>query len=173
MRTPPKPSINLLRGWPSPDLLPAHLLSAAAHRVLADKETYVPILQYGPDEGHMPLRLALADWLADHYRTAPDVNRICITGGASQNLACVLQKFTDPLWTRAIWVVAPCYHLACAMFEDAGFAGRLRAVPEDNHGIDLDFLDRQMSKLEKEEAVDDSLSHGKVRLAPLAAVNVY
>ncbi|KAL7821098.1 Aspartate/tyrosine/aromatic aminotransferase [Trichoderma gracile] len=146
-----KKQINLLRGWPSPALLPAALLSSATQRILASPSTSVPLLQYAPDEGYQPLRERLAEWLGRHYGVEPDANRICVTGGASQNLACVLQSFTDPGWTRAVWMVAPCYHLAGAIFEDAGFRGRLRAVPEDEEGVDVGELERRMEAWERDE----------------------
>ncbi|KAH6607941.1 hypothetical protein Trco_004254 [Trichoderma cornu-damae] len=139
-----KRQINLLRGWPAPNLLPADLLSAACQRVLADPVESVPVLEYAPDEGYQPLRERLAQWLGRHYGVEPDANRICITGGASQNLACILQSFTDPHYTRAVWMIAPCYHLAGAIFEDSGFAGRLRAVPEDDEGLDIERLERML-----------------------------
>ena len=144
--------INLVRGWPAPDLLPAHLLSSAAARVLAEPSSSTPILQYGPSAGHEPLREGLARWFGRHYHVDPDPARICITGGASQNLANVLQSFTDPVCTRAVWLVAPCYHLASAIFDDAGFRGRLRATPEDDEGIDLQALEDKIQELEKSEA---------------------
>jgi DNA-binding transcriptional MocR family regulator len=78
-------------------------------------------------------------------------DRIAITGGASQSLACLLQSFTDPAQTLAVWIVAPCYFLACPIFADAGFAGRLRAVPEDEEGIDLAVLEREMCALEEKQ----------------------
>lgn len=152
-----KQQINLLRGWPSPHLLPADLLSAACQRVLADPVESVPILQYAPDEGYQPLRERLAQWLGRHYGVEPDANRICITGGASQNLACVLQSFTDPHYTRAVWMVAPCYHLAATVFEDSGFAGRLRAVPEDDEGLDIEELERRLEALESKERLESHL----------------
>ncbi|KAM4055692.1 aminotransferase class I and II domain-containing protein [Hirsutella rhossiliensis] len=138
----PRPTklINLMRGWPSPGVLPASLLSAACQRALAHPAESTPLLQYGPDAGHEPLREGLARWLARHYGVEPDARRICVTGGASQSLACVLQSFTDPVYTRAVWVVEPCYHLACGIFDDAGFAGRLRAVPGDDEGVDVEAL---------------------------------
>ncbi|KAI0432067.1 pyridoxal phosphate-dependent transferase [Xylaria sp. FL1042] len=80
-----------------------------------------------------------------------EADRITITGGASQSLACLFQSFTDPAYTLAVWVVAPCYFLACPIFEDSGFAGRLRAVPEDAEGADIVFLEREMLALEKRE----------------------
>ncbi|POR32348.1 Uncharacterized protein TPAR_07450 [Tolypocladium paradoxum] len=148
----PTKHINLMRGWPSPDVLPASLLSAACQRVLTDPAEYTPILQYGPSAGHQPLRDGLAQWLGRHYGVEPDAERICITGGASQNLACILQSFTDPNYTRAVWIIAPCYYLACGIFEDSGFAGRLRATPEDDEGIDLEALERSINELDDHES---------------------
>lgn len=148
----PAKQINLMRGWPSPDVLPAGLLSAACQRLLADPADYTPILQYGPSQGHGPLRDGLARWLGRHYGVDPDPDRICITGGASQSLACILQSFTDPAYTRAGWLIAPCYYLACGIFDDAGLAGRLRASPEDDEGVDLDALAAQMARVDEQAA---------------------
>jgi DNA-binding transcriptional MocR family regulator len=146
-----KKLINLLRGWPSPDLLPAALISSATSRILADPAIATPILQYGPDPGNQGLRVGLAGWLGRHYRVEPDPERICITGGASQNLANILQSFTDPVCTKAVWITAPCYHLACAIFDDSGFRGRLKAVPEDDEGVDLKVLEQKIQALEQVE----------------------
>lgn len=151
--------LNFLRGWPSPDLLPASLLSSACQRVLSDKTEYTEILEYGADEGLPRLRNGLAQWLGRHYGVVPDAERICITGGASQNLACVLQSFSDVNYTRAVWVVAPCYHLASAIFEDAGFAGRLHAIPEDQEGIDLEVFEQNLRLFQEKDAETE---HGKV-----------
>lgn len=140
---PKKKLVNLLRGWPSPNVLPAQILKAAANKVLSDPSVFVPGLQYGPDPGYQPLREELSGFLNRAYGTgAPDAERICITGGASQSMACLLQSYTDPAYTKAVWAIAPCYYLACPIFEDSGFRGRLRAVPEDGEGIDLDWLER-------------------------------
>ncbi|PFH59112.1 hypothetical protein XA68_12778 [Ophiocordyceps unilateralis] len=141
--------INLLRGWPSPTVLPASLLSGACQRVLADATASTSVLQYGPDRGHQPLREGLASWLAQQYGVGRDAERICITGGASQSLACILQSFTDPSYTRAVWIVEPCYHLGCGIFEDAGFGGRLRAAPGDEEGVDVDGLERMMKEVDE------------------------
>jgi DNA-binding transcriptional MocR family regulator len=138
----PLQQINLFRGWPAPALLPSSILLEASKRVLNDHSLATPSLLYGPDPGYQPLREEIATWLSEYYSTEWTVpNRICITGGASQNLACLLQVYTDPSYTKNIYMVAPTYFLACRIFEDNGFAGRLRAVPEDVEGVDIAYLE--------------------------------
>jgi hypothetical protein len=78
--------------------------------------------------------------------------RITITGGASQNLACLLQVFSDPLFTRNVWIVSPAYMLAFRIFQDSAL--KLRAVPEDNEGIDIDFLRREIKKSEEKAVAE-------------------
>ncbi|CAG8167940.1 unnamed protein product [Penicillium nalgiovense] len=138
----PKP-IDLLTGWPNPALLPAPILRHSATTVLSNPSIATPALLYGPDEGYEPLRTHIAAWLSDFYQPREPISskRICITGGASQNLACVLQTFTDPVYTRNVWMVAPTYHLAARIMDDAGFAGRLRGIPEDDEGVNIALLE--------------------------------
>ena len=147
-----KPLINLLRGWPSPSLLPADLIKTAAHAVLSNPSISTDALLYGPDPGYEPLREAIAQWLTSFYQPSTTINakRICITGGASQNLGCMLDVYTDAEYTRKIWIVAPAYFLAFRIFEDAGFAGKLRAVPEDNDGLEIEFLRKEMQRSEEQ-----------------------
>ncbi|KAJ4294743.1 Valine--pyruvate aminotransferase [Collariella sp. IMI 366227] len=48
---PKKKLINLLRGWPTPHLLPTSHLLAATQRVLTNPSISTPALQYAPDPG--------------------------------------------------------------------------------------------------------------------------
>ena len=148
--------INLLRGWPNPALLPAAQIKAAAASALSDPEVSTPGLLYGPDAGYEPLRQQLATWLTAFYRPSQPIEpeRICISGGASQNLACILQVFSDPVYTRHVWMVSPTYFNACRIFEDSGFSGRLRSVPEDDEGIDIVYLEQELQKAEKQARLD-------------------
>ncbi|KAE8450457.1 hypothetical protein EG329_006533 [Mollisiaceae sp. DMI_Dod_QoI] len=143
-----KKPINLLRGWPNPSLLPTPAILRAAQSALSDPSISTPGLLYGPDPGFQPLREEIAKWMSRFYGGEPDADRICISGGASQNLACVLQVFTDPLKTR-VWMVAPAYFLACRIFEDSGL--RLRAVEEGSEGIDLVALEEELKRVEHDE----------------------
>lgn len=52
-------------------------------------------------------------------------------------------------------MVSPTYFLACRIFEDAGFHGRLRSVPEDDEGIDVGFLAEQIKKSEQKAQAND------------------
>ena len=142
--------INLLRGWPNPALLPVELLKEAADAVLSDTSIAHPGLLYGPDEGYEPFREAVAAWLNDFFRPERPIEpaRICINGGASQSLGSLLNVYTDPEYTRNVWFVAPAYMLAFRIFEDAGFAGKMRAVPEDEEGINIAYLRRELQKSE-------------------------
>ncbi|KAG9251837.1 pyridoxal phosphate-dependent transferase [Emericellopsis atlantica] len=147
----PKAPINLMRGWPAVSALPTDLLTKASAAILSDPSISTPALEYGPDAGYLPLRKAMSRWLSRHFNVEEDVDRICITGGASQSIANILISYADPLVTKGFWVVAPCYHLVCPIFEDAGFARRLRGIREDEHGIDPVELEAEIQRLERSE----------------------
>lgn len=151
-----KEPINLLKGSPNPSLHPTRLLLQAAQTVLSDPSLSTPALGYGPEQGHPPLLANLATWLTNFYQPctgAVTAERLAITGGASQNLGNMLAVFTDPEATLAVWLVAPAYFLAFGIFEDAGLA--MRAVPEDEQGLDLEYLDREIGRCETEAAASE------------------
>jgi DNA-binding transcriptional MocR family regulator len=140
----PKKHINLLRGWPHASLLPTDKIREASTRALGDEQVVVPGLCYGPDPGFQPLRESIQSWTSKFFvryeatglrggEEGVNGDRICITGGASQNLACVLQVYSDPVYTK-VWMVAPCYYLACGIFDDSGGESRISPV---SHYLDL------------------------------------
>jgi DNA-binding transcriptional MocR family regulator len=144
-------SINLIKGWPSTSLLPTQHISRAAQTALADPSIAFPGLLYGPDEGYAPLRETLGVWLSEFYQPDEPVGkeRITITGGASQNLACLLEVYTDPVYTRDVLFAAPAYMLAFRIFEDNGFSGKMKAIPEDDDGMDMGLLRKALEESEK------------------------
>ncbi|EXJ87721.1 hypothetical protein A1O1_04646 [Capronia coronata CBS 617.96] len=139
--------IDLFQGWPAPSLLPTSLLQAASQTLLSNPSLSTPSLLYGPDPGPPSLLETLSVFLSKFYSTPwTSPSRLTITGGASQSLACILQVYTDPSFTKNVYMVAPTYFLACRIFEDNGFAGRLRAVPEDQEGIDIERLEELLAR---------------------------
>lgn len=149
----PLDPIDLFQGRPAPDLIPTEHLKNAAVKTLSDKAVSGPGLGYGPDEGYFPLRQNITSWLSSFYEPPQPINsdRICITGGASQNLASILLVFTDPLQTRMVWLVEPTYHLVFRSFEDAGFHDRMTGIPEDEEGMDANALEKALELFEKED----------------------
>lgn len=147
--------INLQLGWPSPSLNPTASILAGAAAILKSTSKSSAALVYGPDAGYVPLRASIAKWLQSTYApnssATPDPERICVTNGASANLAAILARFTEPGYTQRIWMVEPSYFLACPIFVDAGYAGRLRGVPEDDEGFDIPFLRRNLEQVERDE----------------------
>lgn len=156
MATLQKTPINLFRGWPSPRLLPISNIRAASLEVLDDEDEAVAALLYGPDPGHAPLRRSIASWLSEFYASPDHVERICVTGGASQSLAAILEAYTDPCHTRRVWMICPTYFSACQIFVDAGLHKSLRAAPEDNEGVDVNYLEERMRECSQEPSTDDS-----------------
>lgn len=144
--------IDLFRGHPNRSLLPKDALASASATVMASPEVQAQALMYGPDEGYTPLRHHVAEWLTSFYQPIEPItaDRICITGGASQNLACILQVYSDPVYTRHVWMVAPTYFLACRMMDDAGFTGRMRGIREDESGLNLASLRQQLIASEEQ-----------------------
>jgi DNA-binding transcriptional MocR family regulator len=143
--------INLQLGWPSPSLFPSQQLLSGATNVLSSQKLSAASLVYGPDAGYAPLRESLAKWLTKIYspHSIPKSGRICVTNGASGNLDNILARFTEPGYTRNIWMIEPSYFLACPIFMDAGFSGLMKGVPEDEEGLDVEFLRRGLEDSEK------------------------
>lgn len=156
--------IDLFQGWPSPETLPIGHLKQAATDALSNKAISADGLGYGPDEGYMPLRQNIARWLSGFYAPSQPIpaDRVCITGGASQNLACILQVFTDAVYTQAVWLVEPAYHLVFRVFEDAGFHGRLRGIPEDEAGMDVGILEEALEAVDKSDGGNCQTGHVSV-----------
>lgn len=171
----PSPPINLLRGWPASTLLPTNLIKHAALAALNNPQIATDALSYGPDPGYEPARVAIAQWLTEAYATPSPItpDRLCITGGASQNLGSLMGVYTDPAYTQTIWIVAPAYFLSFRIFEDAGFAGKMRAVPEDGEGVDIAFLGREVRKSEERLRVSGNGASGPVYKPQRTRAKVY
>jgi hypothetical protein len=58
--------------------------------------------------------------------------------------------------------------LAFRIFEDAGFHKKLRAIPEDDEGIDINYLRDQIRKSEEKASAESN--NEPVRVFPRLAV---
>ena len=159
--------INFQLGWPSTSLFPNSQILGGASNILRSDEKTAAALIYGPDAGYEPLRESIALWLGKTYAPGEEEqitpSRVCISNGASHDLQNILAKFTEPGYTRKIWMIEPSYFLACPIFMDAGFENQLRGVPEDDEGLDIDFLRKG---IEKVEADSRGLDAPKIKVGP-------
>lgn len=148
--------INLQGGWPTPSLHPIQAIKAATDSLYNEKSIRQSLM-YGPEHGSQALRQNIGLWLNSIYAPAQGTispDRILVTNGASNGLATILQKFSDPVYTRTVWMVEPTYFLACPIFRDAGLGGKIKGVPEAEDGIDLDFLEKGLEEVENETQHD-------------------
>lgn len=137
--------IDLRKGSPAAELIPFDILNASFLDIIQNRSLRSKVLDYGPNAGDTHVRGVIAVWLSRRYFNAhPSSARISVTGGASQNLACILQCYTSPEYTHSVYLVAPTYHLVCDIFKDHHYAGRLKAIPEDDQGLNIEFLDETM-----------------------------
>ncbi|KAI1390481.1 PLP-dependent transferase [Hypoxylon trugodes] len=147
--------IDLLIGRPTPRLQAADKLAVASQKVLLKPEKSDWALTYGPDHGEDDIRDHVGAWLTQKYKSASSPitrDRVIITNGASGALIAILQKFTDPLYTRRMFLVEPTYFLALQSFLDAGLGPKMQGVPEDDEGIDLEFLQARIDEEERKHA---------------------
>lgn len=141
----PSNIIDLRKGSPAPVLLPVDVLTAAFNTIMGDQTMATKCLDYGPGAGDEYVRNTIAKWLCRRYSIPhPDSERVAVTAGASQNISCILQCYTSLESTQAIYLVSPTYHLVCDIFEDHGLTGHLRAIPEDDQGLDIALLQAKM-----------------------------
>ncbi|ONI78112.1 hypothetical protein ALI144C_30800 [Actinosynnema sp. ALI-1.44] len=131
--------IDLGIGEPDPAALPlGQLRQAAAHR-LSNADT-AP-LRYGPEEGSASFRAMLAEFLTRCCRVPVHADHLMITAGASHALDLVLSRLCRP--GDAVFVEDPTYMFALDIFRDRPV--RLVSVRVDEHGLDVDDLERMLA----------------------------
>jgi 2-aminoadipate transaminase len=85
--------ISFAGGMPAPELFPKKEAEEAAHRLLTEHGEQA--LQYGPTEGHMPLRR----WISEHmvrYGIQADADNVLITTGSQQALDLIGKLLINP-----------------------------------------------------------------------------
>jgi 2-aminoadipate transaminase len=120
--------ISLAGGLPNPATFPVAAIAEATANVLAADPGQA--LQYGPTEGHRPLRA----WVADQLDAA--VEQVTITSGSQQAIDLVTRVLVDP--GDAVVLADPGYVGALQTFRTHG--ARLVGIGSDRHGLRVDDL---------------------------------
>ena len=129
--------ISFAGGMPAPELFPTDALAEAADRVLRAHGRQA--LQYGPTEGHMPLRRVLAARMA-RYGLQVTVDNIAITSGSQQALDLLGKLFINR--GDRIVVEAPTYLGALQAWN--AYGAQYLSVPTDADGMDVDALEEAL-----------------------------
>ena len=124
---------SLAGGLPHPAAVPAEAIAAASAAVLATDADAA--LQYGPTEGHGPLRA----WIARRTATAPD--EVLVTAGSQQALDLVVRTLVPPGSTVALG--DPAYVGALQVV--AGASARPAPIPVDADGLRVDVLAERLA----------------------------
>jgi 2-aminoadipate transaminase len=125
--------ISFAQAGPALETFPLRELGRAIQHALRDPAA----LGYGPTQGEVSLREAVATWLLDrNVVTSPD--HVLITTGAQQGVALALRAFVRQ--GDVVLIEEPTY---LGFIEQATSLGiRLIGVPMDEHGIRIDALTR-------------------------------
>jgi 2-aminoadipate transaminase len=130
--------ISFASGLPDPELYPIEALRAIADRVLVEEGRAA--LQYGPAEGHPPLR----EWVAGRLRARglaeATPEHVLITNGSQQALDLTARLLLDP--GDRVLLDRPSYLAAIQVFDSFGVT--YDAVPVDEDGMDAEEAARRL-----------------------------
>jgi 2-aminoadipate transaminase len=132
--------ISFAGGLPATETFPVKDLEDISCQILREKGAVA--LQYGPTEGEMPLREEIAKWLSKE-KPAIKPENILITTGSQQGLDIVSRVFLDP--QDIVIVELPTYIGGLQAF--SAHRARMIGVPQDDHGMRVDLLERTLAKL--------------------------
>ena len=133
--------ISLAVGWPSPANYPTQQLASIAADVF--EEVGGEALSYLPAEGLFELREELAS-RGRRYGWAEDPDEIVITSGAQQAIALTARAILEP--GDVAIVESPTFIGMMTAMRASG--ARVIGVPVDEHGIDVDGLERLLARHE-------------------------
>jgi GntR family transcriptional regulator / MocR family aminotransferase len=120
-------------GWPALDHVPLDLWWRVAARV--GRRLGRELLGHGDPAGYMPLRKAIAEYVAVSRGVRCDTDQIVVTSGSQQALFVATQVLLDAKDTA--WVEDPAYPGTVSALRAAG--ARLVPIPVDAEGIDVKF----------------------------------
>lgn len=124
--------LDLTRADPGPDFWPQDALAQLWRTVEVGT-----LLEYGPPEGWMPLREALAQEMARRTGHVVSPASVLITAGASQALYLAARGLLKP--GDGVAMESPSYYYALPLFQSCGI--RLLPVAMDREGLLPDALE--------------------------------
>ena len=130
--------ISFAGGFPDPETFPRERVSALLQEFVAAGEDSA--FQYAPTRGLAGPLDAFADRLETQQGRRPADDELLITSGAIEALELVGKSFLDP--GDGVVVEGPTYLGAIQAFRS--FEAKLVAVPIDEHGLEVDELERQL-----------------------------
>jgi 2-aminoadipate transaminase len=131
--------ISFAGGFPDPETFPRERVATLLQEFAASGEATA--FQYAPTRGLPGPLDALADRLETLQGRRPAEDELLITSGAIEALELVGKSFIDP--GDIVVVEAPTYLGAIQAFRS--FEATLVAVPLDEHGLDVEDLQRRLA----------------------------
>jgi 2-aminoadipate transaminase len=131
--------ISFAGGFPDPDTFPRARISSLLQEFAATGE--LSAFQYAPTRGLAGPLDAFADRLESLQGRRPADDELLITSGAIEALELIGKSFLDP--GDVVVVEGPTYLGAIQAFRS--FEARLVAVPLDEHGLEVEELQRQLA----------------------------
>ena len=131
--------ISFAGGFPDPETFPRERVSTLFQELAASGEATA--FQYAPTRGLAGLLDALAGRLETLQGRRPADDELLITSGAIEALELVAKSFLDP--GDLVVVEGPTYLGSIQAFR--GFEAKLVAVGMDEHGLDVEDLERRLA----------------------------
>ena len=131
--------ISFAGGFPDPKTFPRERVSTLLQEFAAAGE--VSAFQYAPTQGLAGARDALAERLERLQGRRPADDELLITSGGIEALELVGKSYLDP--GDVVVVEGPTYLGAIQAFRS--FEAKLVAVPMDEHGLEVDELERLLA----------------------------
>jgi 2-aminoadipate transaminase len=132
--------ISFAGGFPDPETFPRERVSTLFQEFVASGEAAA--FQYAPTRGLSGLLDALAGRLETLQGRRPAEDELLVTSGAIEALELIGKSFIDP--GDFVVVEAPTYLGAIQAFRS--FEATLVAVPLDEHGLDVEDLQRRLAE---------------------------
>ncbi len=130
--------VSFAGGFPDPETFPREQLAALFEEFAASGEASA--FQYAPTRGLAGALDVLAGRLESLEGRRPAEDELLVTSGAIEALELVTKSFLDP--GDLVVVEGPTYLGAIQAFRS--FQATLEAVPLDEHGLDVDELERRL-----------------------------